>query len=342
MSMSHVALFKRTNGVWYVLYTIDGKRRWKSTGSRTKSDALGKLSELEKTPPSPAPRKTLKEFEEMFLSYARENYARSTLGIFQRAFRDFENIAGNPPLASLSHLHLDTYRTARLKVVSPSSVNIELRALRSMMSVAVRWKLLAENPFKGMKQVRVPEKPPTYFSRKELQELLSTVKEGWFKELVAFAALSGMRRGEILNLRWENVDLPNRLIRVQSDASFSTKTGKNRIIPLNEIAAQLLIQRRRDLSAEYVFSVAGHRISPRYVSHKLKKYVRKAGVNPNLHFHSLRHSFATYLVQAGVSIYEVQKLLGHSSVVMTQIYSHLAPAELHSAVNRITLELPGP
>jgi integrase len=342
MSTSHVALYKRNNGIWYVLYTIDGKRRWKSTHSRTKSDALSKLSELEKTPPGPVSHKSLKEFEELFLSYAVENYAQSTLGIFQRAFRDLENIVGNPPLDSLSHLHLDTYRTARLKAVSPASVNIELRALRSMMSVAVRWKLLSENPFRGMKQVRVPEKPPTYFSQRDLQILLSTIKEEWFKELVAFAALSGMRRGEILNLRWENVDLPNRLVRVQSDESFRTKTGKNRIIPLNEIAAQLLIQRQRDLSAEYVFSLAGHRISPRYISHKLKRHVRKAGVNPNLHFHSLRHTFATWLVQAGVSIYEVQKLLGHSSVAMTQIYSHLAPTELHSAVNRIALELPAP
>jgi len=76
-----------------------------------------------------------------------------------------------------------------------------------------------------------------------------------------------------------------------------------------------------------------------YLSKRFKRYVHIAGMNPKLHFHSLRHTFATWLVQDGVSLYEVQKLLGHSSIAVTQVYSHLQPEQLHATVNRIVVSL---
>jgi site-specific recombinase XerD len=90
---------------------------------------------------------------------------------------------------------------------------------------------------------------------------------------------------------------------------------------------------------EYVFTLNGKKILDGWVSHAFKKAVRKAGVDSRLHFHSLRHTFATWLVQNGVGIYEVQKLLGHSSVAVTQVYAHLAPSELHGAVEKISVSL---
>jgi len=75
------------------------------------------------------------------------------------------------------------------------------------------------------------------------------------------------------------------------------------------------------------------------VLHLFKRCVRKAGLSDKPHFHSFRHTFATWLVQEGVSIYELQKLLGHRSISVTQIHSHLAASELHSAVNKISVSL---
>ena len=72
---------------------------------------------------------------------------------------------------------------------------------------------------------------------------------------------------------------------------------------------------------------------------KLKKYVTEIGLDGKLHFHSFRHTFASWLVQDGVSLYEVQKLLGHSNIAVTQVYSHLQPEGLHSTVNKISLTL---
>jgi site-specific recombinase XerD len=78
----------------------------------------------------------------------------------------------------------------------------------------------------------------------------------------------------------------------------------------------------------------------RWVSHKFKYYVYEARFSDDrLHFHSLRHTFASWLVQDGVSLYEVQKLLGHSSIAVTQVYSHLQPEQLHATVNRLKVGL---
>ena len=94
--------------------------------------------------------------------------------------------------------------------------------------------------------------------------------------------------------------------------------------------------RLKQSTGEYVFSLNDTRILESRVTHKLKDYIRLAQLNHKLHFHSLRHTFASWLVQDGVSLYEVQKLLGHSNIAVTQVYSHLQPETLHSTVNRIS------
>jgi integrase/recombinase XerD len=106
---------------------------------------------------------------------------------------------------------------------------------------------------------------------------------------------------------------------------------------MSEAAWLILTQRAQANQAEHVFTFNAQRVLEDLVTKKFKDYVREAGINPKLHFHSLRHTFATWLVQSGVRIYEVQKLLGHSNISVTQICSHLAAMELHEAVEKISI-----
>jgi site-specific recombinase XerD len=87
--------------------------------------------------------------------------------------------------------------------------------------------------------------------------------------------------------------------------------------------------------SDYVFTKRGFTINNDSVSRKMKTHLRAAGLNDKIHFHSLRHSFESWLVPDEVSLYEVQKLLGQSEIIVTRVYSHLQPAKLHSTVNRI-------
>ena len=108
---------------------------------------------------------------------------------------------------------------------------------------------------------------------------------------------------------------------------------------MNDELCRLLQTRRARTSSESRLVFHIHQISQSSVSHRMKKAVRAAGLENRLHFHSARHAFASWLVQAGVSLYEVQKLLGHSPPPVTEVYSHPQPEHLHGSVNRITVSM---
>jgi site-specific recombinase XerD len=138
-------------------------------------------------------------------------------------------------------------------------------------------------------------------------------------------------------LKTYNVDLARRLIYIHSKPTFRSKWGKQRVIPLNDQMVDMLGLLPRHDATDYVFTFQGRKVAEDYLTHIFTEYVRAAGIAKRLHFHSLRHTYATWLVQAGVSIYEVQKLLGHSSIEMTHVYSHLQSEHLRETVNRFSL-----
>jgi integrase len=311
MSVTYLSLFKRSNNIWYIIYNEDGRQRWKSTGCNLKSDALKQLTEFKKFIQSKPKAKFLSEFKQEFLEYSKMNYAKPTVDIFVVGLRNLQLIAGDCLLTHITPRHVDMYKTERMKKVSPVTVNVELRSLRTLFNVALRWNLIENNPFSKMQLMRVPERPPIFFTKEDFQKLILIIKEDWLKEIVIFAVVTGMRRGEILNLRWQEIDLERRIIQVQSTPTFKTKQGKKRTVPLSQTAYQILISRQSHSTCEYVFSLYNHNILGNFMTKKYKDYVRMAGLDESLHFHSLRHT--------------------------TEIYSHLAASELHSAVNKISL-----
>jgi len=333
------SLFKR-RGIYYILYWQGGKQRWKSTGCKQKGDALKALTNLDKLTKERPPDKTLSQFIKDFFTYAEGNYSKGTVAIYRAALNRFLSLIGDCPVSSLTPQHADAYKVGRLQAISPVTVNIDLRTLRAAFNVAKRWRFIEHNPFTGIQLANPPEIPPSFFTRQDFQKLIDLVKENWLKEIIVFAALTGMRRGEIVNLRWREVDLTRKVIHIQSDPTFRTKHGKRRTIPLGDVAAHLLLSRHGRSVSEYVFTLNDRKIAEGWVSHKFKYYVYEARLNDDrLHFHSLRHTFASWLVQDGVSLYEVQKLLGHSSIAVTQVYSHLQPEQMHETVNRLKIEM---
>jgi integrase len=221
---------------------------------------------------------------------------------------------------------------------SATYVNILFRCLRAAFNLALNWGAVAQNPFSKSSIVRVPERIPAHFTREQFKAFLEATKEPMLRDLFAFAVVTGLRQGEILNLTWSDIQFQRRLITVQSSGRHFTKTGKARTIPISDVAFSILSTRRLVASSsDLVFHRKGLPLSQTYVGHRFKRIVRTAKLDEALHFHSLRHTFATWLVQEGVSLYEIQKLLGHSSIAVTQVYSHLAVSQLHNAVSKISL-----
>ena len=153
----------------------------------------------------------------------------------------------------------------------------------------------------------------------------------WFKPIVTLARYMGMRRGNIVSLTWNQVDLQNRLINLEQ-----TKNGRRLTIPLIDTSHKVLVAMMSSkvvrLNCPYVFNQDGKPLRPDRVSVAFKRACKRAGVD-NFCFNDLRHDFASMLVQNGVDLYRVQKLLGHKDQRMTQRYAHLIPQNLKDAVS---------
>lgn len=331
------SLYKRLNGIYYVGYYEQGRRKWKSTGVSTKPEALKALTQFRELLSTRSRSIPLEQFFKEFLSYAETNYSHKSQLLFRGVFNSFLRTAPRASLRGISPEHIDKYKAGRLRQISPVSVNVGLRMLRAAFNTARRWKLIEQDVFAGVSFALVPQSAPVFLTFSDFQKLISCIKENWLREVVIFAALTGMRRGEILNLTWPQVDMEKKLIHVETSPTFKTKQGRRRTLPFNDTVFYLLKSRYGKSPSEYVFTLNDKKIYEDWVTHLFKRYVRRANLSDTrLKFHSLRHTFASWLVQGGATLYEVQKLLGHSSSKVTEIYSHLAPSELHSTVNKIT------
>ena len=212
-------------------------------------------------------------------------------------------------------------------------------SLSSAFETAKRWNYIKENPFRKVQKPKVRELQPLFFTKDEMKSLLNVIEDVQLKNLCLVAVSTGLRLGELLNLQWSDIDLISKVIHIRNSETFTTKSRKNRSLPMSDQLAMAFIQMKESSGSELLFHSLGKRLSADWVSKTFKSYVRRLVLNDKLHFHSLRHTFASWLVQDGVSLYEVQKLLGHSNIAVTQVYSHLQPETLHKTVNKISIPM---
>jgi integrase/recombinase XerD len=279
---------------------------------------------------------TLEEFKKEFLEYSSGVHSRKTIRTHKTAFREFIRVEGNKPLQSIGIREIEHFLSKKKQEASEWTARKYYGSLASAFEKAVHWELIKANPFRKVKKPKPPEVLPLFFSEEEFNTLLSSVLSKEFRDLCITALLSGLRLAELLNLRWNDLDFTSKVIQVKNSETFTTKSRKNRIVPMSEELFRLLKERKENVRTESAFvfhNKKGKPLKEQTISQQFKKYVISAGVNNRLHFHSLRHSFATHLVKKGVPLFAIQKLLGHSTSKTTEIYSHLLPQQLHREVN---------
>lgn len=329
-----MGLFKRGK-VWWMTFTHNGKqiRRSTETSDRRLAEAIeakvkvkiieGRyfdvLEERERT------------FSEMMERFKGEHVAKKAS---QRSYRGYiknlDPFFGHYTLAEITPKRIVQYKAKRYADgVGPATINRELAAMKKAFNLAIReWEWCRDNPVTRVSMEKENNQRDRWLSSEE-EERLFAVSAEWLREILTFAIHTGMRMQEILSLTWEGVDLFRKTVTV-----FRSKNGERRTIPTNRTVFELLKAKAkvRALRSSVVFyGKACTPIDGNNLRRAFRLAVKKAKIE-NLHFHDLRHTFATRLIQAGVDIYKVQRLLGHKSPIMTQRYAHHYPESLRDGV----------
>lgn len=328
-------LFKRKGGcIWYVDYVYQGRRKRKSTRTSDRKLAELFLKDIEVKIAKDkfgfddlSKKKILfEEFIVEYLNYSKAVKADKTYQIDSRVLNNFKDFVGNIQLIRITQKHAEDFKIKRLQEIEPVSVNIRIRQLKAAFEKAVKWGYIEKNPLKDVEQCKVKNKDiPKFLTKDEVLILLDTIPKCIFKNYILFCLYTGCRRGEALNLTWDDIDLKSGKVKF-----MITKTGKSRIIPINGALKNTLSKMERNGDKPFPFRKD-------FVTHKFKKYLRASGIkdHDSLKLHSLRHTFASHLVMSGVDLITVSKLLGHSSVRTTEMYAHLIPNHMISAVDRL-------
>ncbi len=331
----------KCRGIYYLFFKDEkGIRHKVSTKYRKKPEALQFVRDF-KREEYEAKKKLetvlFSEFVNQYAAYASSVHTSKTFSTYQTAFREWLRVQGDSCLNTIGIREIEHFLSVKKVEASEWTARKYYIALASAFEKAVQWNFISLNPFRKVSKPKVREILPVFFTESDFRLFLTANKDKDFAELCITALLTGLRLGELLSLRWTDLDFAAKTVLIQNSEAFTTKSKRSRVVPMSEELSKLLLNRKENIrsESEFVFSSRyGKKLREGTIEHKFKQRVRRAGLNDKLHFHSLRHSFASALVMSGVSLYAVQKLLGHSQSKTTEIYSHLLPQHLHLEINR--------
>ena len=242
---------------------------------------------------------------------------------------------GDLLLSEIGPREIERYKARKLTSLSPKSVNNHLTVLRKCLDTAQEWGLVETIP--KVKWLRTPPSEFDFLTFEEADRLLAHVDPSW-SAMVLTALRTGLRQGELAALRWQDLDLPGRKLRVKRSVwkghISSPKSGRFREVPLSTKLAEVL-QDHRHLRGELVFCREnGSMFKYTQLRWPLWRASRRAGLR-KAGWHMLRHTFASHLAMRGVPLKAIQELLGHATMEMTMRYAHLAPSIHRDAVEEL-------
>ena len=318
-------------GRWFIDYYYRGRRVRESVGTSKKQaeNALStRKAEILQGRYSWLNEKRALRFEALKEEY--ENYSKANKRSWRRDQELLKNLDRCFHGRLISHITpwlVEKYKQARLETgVKPGTVNRELACLKHMFTMAVRWGRMSEHPLRQVKLLREDNRMERILSSEEETKFLAAANEP-MQTILLVALNTGMRLGKILTLPWSCVDLDRVLLTV-----INPKNGKSHKIPMNEVLAGAL-ENRRKADGHGIFVFADPETGKPWGSVKtaFRASLRRAGI-PRIRFHDLRHTFATRLAARGVDLLTIKELLGHSNIAMTMRYAHPSQDNMRRAV----------
>jgi len=278
---------------------------------------------------------TFAEFiEKSYMPYIK-TYKRSWITDVSILKNHLLPVFGNKYLDEVNERDIFKMVGEMMKKYSPATINRNIIMLRYIFNLIIKWNMykIVVNPTRNVPMQTLNNKRERYLTGEEAEKLIAALhntRNPMLKYIVPTLILTGARRSEVMNAKWSEFNFESRIWTIPI-----SKSGKARHVPISDGLVRLLKSIPRKNNVDYVF--ANPHTNKPYVSfHMTWNQARQAVGLPDVRMHDLRHSFASFLVNNGRNLYEVQRILGHANIKTTERYAHLSQASLLSAVNEIT------
>lgn len=300
-------------------------------------------------------------FAVKYLSWAEANKAAQTVKRDRISLEYLQEFRSIKELEEITPALLDEFKTwlknrtektrpqtckrqARKRgVLGPHGINRTLQSIKMIMRKAEAWELIAPQKWNLVTKFKTSKGRVEFFTPQELAALLEWAalisakqpigKISPWESIILLGARAGLRRGEMQNLMWTDIDFKKGVLSITPKKDWTPKDYECRDIPMSK-DLKVHLQKLPKRGPYVLYDVYGDRLSIDSITTYFRdKIVKKCGLEGNVH--KLRHTFASHLVQNGVDLYTVSKLLGHSSIKTTEIYAHLSPVTLASAVEKL-------
>jgi integrase len=258
--------------------------------------------------------------DEYFNVYALSNMVNPNRNEVYR-LKQLKAHFGSKPISEISNKDIEEWRSKLIPSLQPSTLNRILTTLKSIFSKAVEWGKLGTNPATKIRKLRGENKRVRFLSDHEVKTLLDSASPR-LKDFIVMALNTGMRKDNLIGLRWEDIDFPNWVIHV-----LKTKSGKAYEVPINNNIRELIKRKAKNKIDDKV-------LDTRNLRREWKAAMPVSEIK-DFCIHDLRHTFASHLAMKGIELFTIMRLLAQSDIKSTQIYAHLAPNHKKIAVNML-------
>jgi len=346
---------KLINGEWHLDFTFQ-RKRVREFGGFTKDQARNALAKIRlqrldeklgfgrpKTLEPVLFESFADEFLELHSKQNKRSWKRDELSLknLKRFFegRTLQEIGPEQVERFKAQRKTDTvsrFKATKKTPIAPATINRELACLKTLFSKALEWGRIEKNTVRAVKKFKEDNARERILTAEEARRLLENASES-IRPVLIIALNTGMRKNEILSLKWENVDLVRGYIFIED-----SKSGKPRKIPMNAAVSSAFMKLPH--VSEFVFFNPETKAPIKNIKTAFKAACRRAKADPKdendpgivgLRLHDLRHTAATKMIEAGVDLVTVSKILGHASIQMTMRYAHPTPENMRRAVEKL-------
>lgn len=262
-------------------------------------------------------------------------YSNNTIASYTNDLNHLSNYLDKKNILKLTVRDIEKYIHS-LSDLAPASISHTISSLRSFYNYYIKLGKITDNPMDSIRQPKLGKHLPSYLTIEEVDKLLDIKIENNFdarnKAILELMYATGLRISEVVSLEFNNIDIEECIVRVMG------KGSKERIVPINDVALEALETYIKEYRPQmlignihnYIFvNNHGKMMTRQGIFKMIKSECAKKGIDKNISPHTLRHTFATHLLENGADLRIIQELLGHSDISTTQIYTHLTNEKLH-------------